>query len=54
MRIWIVTARDRESKFIDQRRIESHGQAQAESDAYDWIRRVGGDPITSNIKEVRS
>lgn len=47
-RVWLVTARTREGVFIDQRRIEASGQNQAERDAYEWIKRVGGDPYASN------
>ena len=54
MRVWLVTARDKDGKFVDQRRIEAHSQYQAESDAYDWIRSVGGDGGHSTVKEVTS
>jgi hypothetical protein len=53
MRVWLVTALDREDKFIDQRRIEAGGQNQAENWAYEWIRRVGGQFDKSKIEEIR-
>ncbi len=51
-RVWLVTARDADGKFIDQRRIEAYGQRVAESDAYDWIKSKGGDTDRSTLKEV--
>lgn len=52
MRVWVVTALNKDGHFIDQRRIEAPSQSLGEKFAYDWIRRVGGDLYTSKIQEV--
>jgi len=52
MRTWLVTVRDSDGKFIDQREIKATGQANAESDAYDWIIAKGGVPSKSTVKEI--
>lgn len=53
MRTWLVTALSTKGTFIDQRRIEASNQANAESYAYDWIKRVGGSVTDSKIEEIR-
>jgi RecJ-like exonuclease len=50
-RVWLVTARDADGKFIDQRRIEA-GRGRAERDAYDWIRSKGGVEFRSTLEEI--
>jgi hypothetical protein len=52
MRVWLVTARDADGKFIDQRRIEAPGRGRAERDAYDWIRSKGGVEFKSTLEEI--
>ena len=52
MRTWIVTARTSANKFIDQREIKSNSQERAQSDALDWIKSKGGDPLLSTIAEA--
>jgi hypothetical protein len=52
-RIWLVTARNADGKFIDQRRIEAFSQETAENDAYNWIENKGGSQGTSTVKEVK-
>jgi hypothetical protein len=52
MRVWLVTARDEDGKFIDQRRIEAPGRGRAERDAYDWIRSKGGVEFRSTLEEI--
>jgi hypothetical protein len=51
MRVWLVTARDADGKFIDQRRIEA-GRGRAERDAYDWIKSKGGVEFRSTLEEI--
>lgn len=54
MRVWLVTARNGDGNFIDQRRIEANNQSQAERDGYDWIIRVGGRVDKSTVEEIRN
>lgn len=52
MRTWLVTARDNNDTFIDQRRIEAPYQEQGMKDAYSWIKSKGGNPDKSTIREI--
>jgi hypothetical protein len=52
MRTWLVTVRNPDGKFIDQREIKNDSRDRAENDAYDWIREKGGDAFASTFEEI--
>jgi hypothetical protein len=54
-REFLVTVRNSDGKFIDQRRIEAYGQyeaTEATEDAINWIKSKGGDVGHSTVVEV--
>lgn len=52
MRKWLVTARDENRHFLDQRTILAASQFEAEADAFQWILSKKGVPIKSDLKEI--